>query len=759
MPERKGGSVGACRFEKGFGLGCGSHLLQFKPGTLSPSKPQAPYNPSMLRTLLPAAAISLASVVLQAQPGIATNSPNGQPLSTRVVAYTIDAHLDTDKKTLDATETLTYKNLTGQTLTIIPFHLYLNAFRPESTFTSETHFGGGIRDAESGNDYPPEKQGSITISHIDADGYGDLTSAMHFIAPDDGNAQDHTVAEIALPHPLSPNDSITFHIAFHDQFPLSIARNGYKRNFIMGGQWYPKPGVFWHGAWNCHQYHATTEFFSDFATFNVSLTVPRRYIVGASGVPIGEVINPAAPGKEDTKTLSFYGEDIGDFAWAASPNFTVTDGTFLSSLGQVKIHVLALAAHPQAGPRYLDILQKTLAQFDQRYGPYPYKIITLIDPEPGSEMGGMEYPTLFTADTSWYEPTHITEVTVEHEFGHQYWYGMVATNEFEDAWLDEGINSYTEVKVLDAILGRNSSMFDRPYANAGDYEAQRLQYTFLPNYDPITRWAFKFRNSESYGGITYGKSATLLATLESLIGRDTMDEAMRTYFLRYRFTHPTTEDFLRTIEEVAIAHGKAIPITPPPSPPSQNPVVFSGVEEPALSSSKEPAVVFPSAPPFTSTGSPDYATAPATNSSLRGYFNQAVYGTQVLDYTVDGISSEPIQWWLPEPSDKKKIQYLSTVYLHRKGDFILPVTAEIVFDDGTRIRERWNGVDRWTRFTYTRNARIVSAEIDPDHTVLLDKNFFNNSYTTRSNPLPARKLTNLWLSFNQLVAQLVAWIV
>jgi hypothetical protein len=177
--------------------------------------------------------------------------------------------------------------------------------------------------------------------------------------------------------------------------------------------------------------------------------------------------------------------------------------------------------------------------------------------------------------------------------------------------------------------------------------------------------------------------------------------------------------------------------------------------------SKGPAVVFPSAPPFTSTGNPDYASAPATNSSLRGYFNQAVYGTQILDYTVDGISSEPIQWWLPPHEERARCQTgcLSTVYLHRKGDFILPVTAEIVFDDGTHIRERWNGVDRWTKFTYTRNAKIISAEIDPDHTVLLDSNFFNNSYTTVSNPIPARKLTNIWLSFNQLVAQLVAWIV
>jgi hypothetical protein len=689
------------------------------------------------------------------QPSIATNSPDGKPLSIRVVAYNIDAKLDTNKKTLDATETLTYKNLTGHSLTSIPFHLYLNAFRPQSTFTRETHFTGGNHDTETANEYPPEKLGSINISHIEADGYGDLTSAMHFIAPDDNNTEDHTVAEINLPHPLAPNDAITFRLAFHDIFPLSVARNGYKRDFIMGGQWYPKPGVFWHGAWNCHQYHSSTEFFSDFATFRVSLTLPRRYVVGASGVPTGEVTN-----SDNTKTLSFYGEDIGDFAWAASPNFTITDGTYLSSLGPVKIHVLALAAHPKAGGRYLEVMQKTLAQYDHRYGPYPYKIITVIDPEPGSEIGGMEYPTLFTGDTSWYDPTYLTEQATEHEFGHQYWYGMVATNEFEDAWLDEGINSYTEVKVMAAIFGTNTSVFGRPYTNLGDSDLRRFDYLMEPDFDPVTRWAFKFRSFYSYGGITYGKSATVLATLESIIGRDTMDEAMRTYFMRYRFTHPTTEDFLRTIEEVSIAHGKAISTIPVPPTHVQRPATTDKATPASFSDTNaSPALAFPSSPPLTSTGYPDYATATATNSNLRSFFNQAVYGTQILDYAVDQVSSDPAQWWLPEPKDKKQVQYLSAVYLHRKGDFILPVTAVIIFDDGTRLRERWDGFDRWTKFTYTRNAKILSVEIDPDHTILLDKDLFNNSYVTTPNNIPARKLSNIWLSFQQLLAQLFSWIV
>ena len=171
------------------------------------------------------------------------------------------------------------------------------------------------------------------------------------------------------------------------------------------------------------------------------------------------------------------------------------------------------------------------------------------------------------------------------------------------------------------------------------------------------------------------------------------------------------------------------------------------------------SLALPSSPPFSPTGHPDYSTTPITNSSLRPYFNQTVYGTQVLDYTVDSISSDPVRWWLPEPKDKKQAQYLSTVYLHRKGDFILPVTAEIVFDDGTRLREHWDGVDRWIKFTYTRNAKVVSAEIDPDHTVLLDRDFFNNSYTTAANDIPARKISNIWLSLQQFLAQLSSWIV
>ncbi len=675
--------------------------------------------------LLPAAAQS-------GQTSLATNAPPGQPLSTRVVDYRIDARIETNKKTVDATETLTYRNLTGQPLTSFPFHLYLNAFQADSTFTSETHFGGGIRASDAANVYEDKNKGSIAITHLEADGFGDLTSKLHFIAPDDHNANDRTVAEVTLPHAVAPGESISFRMSFHDQFPEGVARNGYKRDFLMGGQWYPKLGVFWHGAWNCHQYHATTEFFSDFATYTVHLTIPGNYTVGASGVPVDDHINA-----DKSRTLGFYAEDVHDFAWAASPHFTVTDGTYLSSMGPVLVHVLALAAHPKAGKRYLDIILASMREFENRYGPYPYKRLTVIDPEPDSGMEGMEYPTLITGGTGWLDPTHMTEVEAEHEFGHQYWYGMVATNEFEDAWLDEGINSYSEVKVTGAILGSQTNAIDFGWANLSDRGLQRMQYTSMPDYDPVTRHAWQFRDAASYGGITYGKSATVLLTLEGILGEDTMDEAMRTYFMRFRFTHPTTEDFLHTIEEVAIRRGRTTgSLTAGAAPPQSLDNVLHQVIAPQQT---------------------------VINSGLRPYFNQAVYGTAILDYAVDNVSSGPAEWWMGDKHPKPR---RNVVTVHRVGDFLLPVVLEVTFDDGSKVRERWDpsdpangGNDRWKTFTYVRGQKIVSAEVDPDHTVLLDVNQFNNSRTVDAHPVPARKLTSLWMSMMQLGSQLAGWFV
>ena len=626
---------------------------------------------------------------------LAINSPT--PMSQRVLHYDIDAKYDATKHTIDATEVLTYHNLTGQALDRFPFHLYQNAFQPNATWVRETKTQES-RDTGY-EEWDPKKYGSEQIKSFEVVGQGDITHNIQYVPPDDGNKDDKTVVDVKLTKPIPPNGFVRFKIAFHDQMPETQARSGWKRDFLLGGQWFPKVGVWWHGAWNCHQYHSTTEFFADFGVYDVKLTVPQNEVIGASGVEVSSANN-----SDGTKTVTYHGDDIHDFAWTVSPRFKVKETTYQSQMGPIKLRFLMQPAHWGQVDRHEKITRETLDRFEKWYGPYPYKTLTVVDPEPGSAAGGMEYPTFITGDTSWFMPDglHGVELVVEHEFGHQYWYGMVATNEFEDAWMDEGINSYTEVKVLDSILGKSTSMMNLLGATFGEREGQRDEYITVADKDPMAQNAYAYYNYNSYGGITYGKTASVLLTLEGIIGEETMAKAMHTYFTKYRFTHPSKEDFLKTIEEVS---GK----------------------------------------------------------DLRWYFNQAVYGSQVLDYQILSADSYPTNWF-EQKKDQKEAKnkdkdnvYQSYVAVGRKGDFVMPVDIEVKFDNGEKVLEHWDGQSRWTRFSYVKKAKVVSAEIDPHHTVRIDRDNFNNSFVVEPNRKPTYKLSTYWLFLTQWVSQAIAW--
>src|SRR5579863_7104114 len=163
-------------------------------------------------------------------PPMYTPANEGAALSTRVVNYQIDARLDTAKKTIDATEYLTYKNLTGKPQQTFSFHLYLNAFQPKSTFMTEVHLYG-TRGTSAGSGWDPKHYGAITISKFEVEGMGDLTDKMQFIQPDDGNTNDHTVMQVTLPKPIAPGASVQFRMVFHDQLPYVVERTGYVRDF------------------------------------------------------------------------------------------------------------------------------------------------------------------------------------------------------------------------------------------------------------------------------------------------------------------------------------------------------------------------------------------------------------------------------------------------------------------------------------------------------------------------------------------------
>ena len=617
------------------------------------------------------------------------------PLSQRVVAYQIDAKYDPAKHTVDATETLTYRNLTGQPLDRFPFHLYLNAFQQKSTWIHEAHRDGSFRTSSLDN-WKPEDSGANEVTSFEVVGMRDLTKQIKFISPDDGNADDKTVFEVRLPRPVAPGQDVQFKIRFKATFPEVIARTGYKRTFLLAGQWFPKVGVWWHGAWNCHQFHALTEFFADFGTFDVKITLPKNHVIGATGVQMSDTDNG-----NGTKTVSFHAEDVHDFAWTADPNFKVVEDHFDGSVGPVKIRLLTYDSHKSSWQPYISCVKESMKRFDDWYGPYPYAQLTVVDPpHGGGEAGGMEYPTFITGDSGWFIPKgiHLIDVVTEHEFGHQYWYGMVATNEFENGWLDEGINSYTEVKVLDNMYGENASSINLLGAQLGERGLQRMGYLDVADTDPLSRPSYTDMSMNAYGGVTYGKTATMLISLEAILGEQTLRNALHTYFLRYRFTHPTQEDFIRTVDEVA-------------------------------------------------------------GQDLKWYWDQAVYGTQVLDYEVERADSTPTNWYDQNATEKKgETTYETQVILHRKGEFIFPVEAEVKFDNGESARERWDGKDRWVRYVYRKKAQVESVQIDPHYRVTLDRDYLNNSHVTKSQHAATAKIATYWMFLTQFLAQLLSWL-
>ncbi len=638
-----------------------------------PPTPSTPRDISMgLRIIVAdAAVVFLTSVSLvSAQPS------SSLPLSPRVANYRIAVSLDPEKKTLTAEETLRWHNASTDSIHELRLHLYLNAFKDRnSTFFKES--GRSMRESDSGR----EGWGSITVNSMKtADGL-DLLPGMEFIHPDDDNADDQTVVRVPLAKPVPPKGDITLAVGFGAQLPHVIARTGYHQDFFMIGQWFPKIGVYeqegerlaLHGGWNCHQFHAATEFYADFGVYDVTITVPSRFAVGATGEQLQESTN-----NDGTKTVMFHAEDVHDFAWTASPNAMPVHDTWRD----VRITVLMQPQRKALAWRYLSSAKIALEYFDAHVGLYPYHTLTIVDPAYGaSAAGGMEYPTLITGDAMWGigQWIRLQELVTVHEFGHQYWYGMVANNEFEEAWLDEGITQYYESRIMDESYGEQNSVVDFFGLHVGDFETSRLEYTGLPNpkIAPIATFVWKFPQRRS-GSLTYGKTAVFLTTLDRLIGRAAMDTVMKTFFARWRFKHPCGRDFVSVVNEVV----------------------------PRMCGNRF---------------GPD----------MNWFFDQVLYGTDICDYELTSIQNSDLRKRAEGASHDSmhKASYESHVFVSRLGEVCMPVTIAVRFEDGSETREEWDGKARTKDLTFQRNVPVVKAEVDPDHVLAIDINYINNAKT------------------------------
>jgi hypothetical protein len=641
--------------------------------------------------------------------------------SARNASYAIDARLDPARHVIDGELTLTWRNETGVPQSTFPFHLYWNAFRNNLSTSAR---GGGRRAAlRETTGAPSERAYGFThvqqIRFDDGQGEADLTPTRRYAQPDDGNADDRTLMEVSSPRPGAPGRTARFRIRWTSRIPYGEAgRAGWVHdmNFIV--QWFPKISGTQGGKFAAHQFHPQSEFFSDFGTYDVRLTLPKGFVVGATGKETERLDNP-----DGTQSLRFHQDDVHDFAWTAGRRFLDRRGRFEDAgYPPVDIRLLVQPEHDHLSERYLEAARIALRYYGAWSAPYPYAQLTVVDPAWSSGSGGMEYPTLITGGAGRFSPRVLQSpegVTI-HEAGHQFWYLLAANNEFEEAWLDEGFNRYHDRKSAFLALGprgwgrryfglagRSNSGWPviAPGVRLAMVDDALPQLRRSGQSDVMARATWQYLDTDSWNLNSYNKPALSLHTLEGLLGETTMTRILRTYARRYRFQHPTSRDFIAVVNEV-------------------------------------------------------------TGADWQWYFDETWYGSGLVDYAVavreeearaprgfvDGPEGAPVAVpsASPSPRNAAKGPYEAEVTVRRLGEVRLPVEVQVEWSDGRVRRETWDGRDRWTRFRYREPVKVSRVVVDPDRKLALDVNPGNNSWTSESgvSRRAARKLSArflLWL--------------
>jgi hypothetical protein len=754
-----------------------------------------------------------------------------------LVQYKIDARLDARAKTVKGHLVLSWKNHTADTIPDLQFHLYLNAFKNnQSTFMRE----GGAESRRVRHRDSPDAWGYQQVHSLKVDG-ADLTSGIHFIAPDDGNPNDQTVARVVLPKPIPPHGTATIEIDWTSKLPHVFARTGFHNNFFLVAQWFPKIGVYegpgdrhrTQGGWNCHQFHMNTEFYADYGNWDVNLTVPYDFEIAATG---REIEKPVEEGKQQQSSVvtsrpamtthHYYQEDVHDFAWTTQPKSEVEKlerwfradqqvspadyffwmtrlhpecltGTRAYAHGQmvsnempekcrpyldevklqdVKVTLFIQKEHRDQIDRHFNAVFAGLKWYGLMFGKYPYDVVTAVDPPFGAGgAGGMEYPTFFTAGTRYWQPKYggSPEGVTIHEFGHQFWYGLVGNNEFEEAWLDEGFNSYSTTKTeiygyghfqgyervfgipIPAEAWTEIPVPRYPWIGVGDIGIGQYWewipedpflnragfYSGEARTDTMERYAWLDLSRNSYGDQAYAKPELTLHTLEALLG-DKWWPAIRTYQLRYRWKHPDALDFIHTVEEVT---GQKLHCFDDANFKPGDPQLFNT----AVSTMSSTCSCGASA---SGSGAGD------TNCALQHFFDQTMYRTDTVNYAVTAsVDKPPINnhakgYFSDRPSDTPTIQktkepgppYESEIVVRRLGEMIFPVTVRVQFEDGSSKEEHWDGQYRWTKFYYP-GKKVASATVDPDWKWKLEIQRVDNSWVARPNALAADKWYLRWV--------------
>ncbi len=486
--------------------------------------------------------------------------------------YKISVALDDSLHELTGFETIEYTNNAPDALTEIYFHLWPNAYKNNSTALAKEF----LRNGDLKFYYAKKEQRGFIDNlnfKVDNESVLMITDSIHI-----------DICRIKLNTPLLPGKKITITTPFHIKIPdAKFSRLGHIGQSYFITQWYPKPAVYDTNGWHPLPYVSQGEFYSEFGDFEVDITVPANYLVAASGSlqteseiafienkieetkQVKEFANDNTfpPSSAQTKTLSYKISNAHDFAWFADKRFNVlgSEVELPYSKQKVKTYAFFTNSKPAQWKKAVHYIDSAVYYYSKWNGDYQYPTCTAIDGTIAAG-GGMEYPTITIINST--SSDFMMEDVIVHEVGHNWFYGMLGSNEREYAWMDEGINSFNEMRyiytkmrdphinLLTEYIGLPSGISN--LLGMGKYnqrDVTMLQYRMAArsnNDQPLNLKAEKF-SFTNYGFIVYMKSALIFEHLKNYLGEEVFDQCMKSYFEKWKFKHPSPVDLKNVFEE------------------------------------------------------------------------------------------------------------------------------------------------------------------------------------------------------------------
>lgn len=477
------------------------------------------------------------------------------------LSYSIDVKLNDKTHTLSGELQLEYINNSPDTLQYIWFHLWPNAYKNENTAFAKQLF----RDTDGRKRWEKlADKGSIDSLNFKIDGQ------QATVEPDTENID---VIKVLLPSPLLPANKVTITTPFAVKIPTYSSRSGHLDQSYIICQWFPKPAVYDRKGWHPIPYLDQGEFYSEFGKFSVNITLPASYVVGTTGVlqnadeaasykalGIANNANGAKLKKYSTKqkgekTLTFKGENIHDFAWFADKDFIIRYDTAVLESGKViDVFTYSYEKGNKNWNKSISYVEDAVRKYSGWIGEYPYPVVQAVEGPKNVSSGGMEYP-MITLITSPDADGERLDAVITHEVGHNWFYGIIGSNERDHAWMDEGLNSYYQFR-YEAEKYKSNSIFGdaipQEIKNKNITEFQDAIYgamTQIPMEQPIETPSADFPDKESYGTVIYLKTAIWMFIVENSIGRERLDKIIQAYYTDWKFKHPYPEDLKAEFEK------------------------------------------------------------------------------------------------------------------------------------------------------------------------------------------------------------------